>query len=126
MSSGEGNTFSGCWRFAMVNSYLLYRLSRPKPLSHVQYRKKVMLSLCGGAPLQRRMIHVQPTREEERLTRRHYLERGQSRRLYVVCSNNVKKHQTVYFCKTCTSHTPLHVDICFERFHELVNYKITS
>ena len=32
----------------MVNSYLLYRSSRPKPLSHVEYRKKVMLSLCGG------------------------------------------------------------------------------
>ena len=111
---------------SMVNSYLLYRSSRPKPLSHVEYRKKVMLSLCGGAPLQRRMIHVQPTREEERLTGRHYLEQGQSRRLCVVCSNNVKKHQTVYFCKTCTNHPPLHVDICFERFHELVNYKITS
>ena len=51
----------------MVNSYLLYRSSCPKPLSHVEYHKKVMLSLCGGgAPLQRRMIHVQPTREEER------------------------------------------------------------
>ena len=33
---------------AMVNSYLLYRSSRPKPLSHVEYCKKVMLSLCVG------------------------------------------------------------------------------
>ena len=110
----------------MVNSYLLYRSSRPKPLSHVEYCKKVMLSLCGGGgvPLQRRMIHVQPTREEERLTGRHYLERGQSRRLCVVCSNNVKKHKTVYFCKTCTNHPPLHVDIlCFyANLHNFFHY----
>ena len=58
----------------MVNSHLLHRSLRPKPLSHVEYHKKVMLSLSRGVPLQRRMIHVQPTREEERLTGRHYLE----------------------------------------------------
>ena len=112
---------------AMVNSYLLYRSSREKPLPHVDYRRNVLVNLCGGEP-QRRVRHHQmrPAREGERFERRHYIERGQSRRQCIVCSHDGLKHQTVYFCKTCTHQPALHVDICFERYHELVNYKITN
>ena len=110
----------------MVNSYLLYRSSCPKPLSHVEYRKKVMLSLCGGGTFAEKDDPCATYKGRGKVNWETLLRRGQSRRLCVVCSNNVKKHQTVYFCKTCTNHPPLHVDICFERFHELVNYKITS
>ena len=41
-----------------------------------------------------------------------------------VCSDRkVKRHQTQYICKKCEQ--PLCVYPCFERYHTLVNYKIT-
>ncbi|CAK9818387.1 hypothetical protein ANTQUA_LOCUS9790 [Anthophora quadrimaculata] len=43
-----------------------------------------------------------------------------------VCSNRKIKggrHQTNYFCDTCTRKPGLHVGECFEKYHTIKNYK---
>ena len=67
---------------------------------------------------------MRPTRSEERFIGRHYIERGQTRHDCIVCSDRQRRHNTIYFCKTCTDRPPLHPDTCFERYHELQNYRL--
>ena len=35
-----------------------------------------------------------------------------------------QRHDTVFFCKTCTYHPPLHPTVCFERYYELRAYAV--
>ena len=114
---------------SLVNSYILYKATSSNHLSHSDYRRKLVVGLCEGLPIGdvRRQL-MRPTRLEERFERRHYIERGQSRRGCIVCNNPKRgqRHDTIFFCKTCTNHPPLHPDICFERYHELVNYHLAT
>ena len=113
---------------AMVNSYILYRAKKDHPLSHVDYCRNVLVNLCGGVPVGniRRQL-TRPSRDgEERFQGRHYIERGHSRRRCIVCSTPTQRHDTLYFCKTCTNKPALHIDICFEHYHELINYRLSE
>ena len=101
-----------------VNSYITYRLSTTNPMSHLQYRRDVILTLCSTFPtgnVRRRIMHSLP--EQERLRGRHYLDIGQSRRRCHVCGKEGRS-TTQYFCKTCSNHPPLHPVPCFQTYHE--------
>ena len=114
---------------SLVNSYILYKATSSNHLSHSDYRRKLVVGLCEGLPVGdvRRQL-MRPTRLEERFEGRHYIERGQSRRRCIVCNNAKRgqRHDTIFYCKTCTHNPPLHPNICFERYHELVNYHLAT
>jgi hypothetical protein len=96
---------------SIVNAYILYKGTVPSDslLSHVNFRRQLVVSLCQGVPLGdvRRQLML-PSRSEERFHGRHYSDNGDTRRDY---------------CKTCTDRPPLHNGNCFERYHELLNYR---
>ena len=111
---------------AIVNLYILYSETMAKSLSHADYCRSVVVDLCERLPVgDVQLCLMQPTRQEERFQGRHYIKRGQTRRCFIVCNDPTKgqRHDTIYYCKTCKSNPPLHVDLCFERYHELNNYK---
>ena len=57
------------WLFevAIVNSYIMYKMSVSKPLKHVDYRQQIVISLCDGLVVGdvRRQLMC-PTRPNER------------------------------------------------------------
>lgn len=114
---------------SIVNAYILYRATVVAPSSHVNFRRQLVVKLCEGFPLGdvRRQL-MRPARSEERFNGRHYFERGPTRRDCIVCSDRDRRgrHNTIYYCKTCTDNPPLHLDVCFERYHELANYRLTD
>ena len=110
----------------IVNSYLLYKQIVKPPLTHLQYRRQLILSLCDTLPtgnIRRQLMHPLPT--EERFQGRHYLQTGSSRRRCLVCGTSKsgeRKKVTIYFCTTCSNHPALHPVPCFRRYHELRDY----
>ena len=68
--------------------------------------------LCEGFPSTavRRSLFP-PSRSEERLEGRHFIELGQTRRRCLVCNDVTRgqRHETKYYCTTCSTHPPLHV-----------------
>ena len=65
---------------AIVNSYILYKATVDNPLSHSNYRWKLILGFCTGLPtgdVRCQMMRV--SGEEERFLGRHYLQRGDAR-----------------------------------------------
>ena len=111
----------------IVNSYIVYRCTVEKPLSSVNYRRQIILVLCENLPTTNiNRQRMRSSREDVQFQGRHYVERRERRRSCKVCSNprQNERHNTLYYCKTCPTHPPLHVDVCFERYHELVNFKI--
>ena len=87
---------------SLVNSYILYKATSSNHLSHSDYRRKLVVGLCEGLPIGdvRRQL-MRPTRLEERFERRHYIERGQSRRGCIVCNNpkTGQRHDTIFFVR---------------------------
>ena len=121
------------WRKAMfwamevgiVNSYILYRMTAEKPMSHLQFRRQLILSLCSTFPtgdVRRQLMRATP--EEERFRGRHYIDSGTSPRRCLVCgtSKSGQRSSTQYFCKTCSNHPPLYPVQCFEKYHECRRY----
>lgn len=114
---------------SIVNSYLLYKQAhRGRCLPHIDFRRKLVEGLLRDlplGPLRHQATHSAPS--DQRFLGRHYLDKGQSRRRCVVCSNRGgQRHDTVFFCKTCTDAPPLHPAVCFERYHELSNYQLRT
>ena len=120
---------------AVVNSYILYKCSTVRAMSHREYRYSIIRSLATSyvqsAPprvLGRRRENPRSSRsgDPERLNRQpHFLERA-TQRDCVVCSNQMggSRHRTTYVCKTCPSHPPLCPAACFERYHTLETYRV--
>ena len=104
----------------MVNSYIWYKMAVSTPASHLQFRREVILSLCNTIPtgnVRRQLMRSLP--REERFRGRHYLDQGPSRRRCQVCSiGSGERSTTLFFCKTCSNHPPLHPVTCFETYHE--------
>ena len=76
---------------------------------------KLIVAPCEGLPMDVRQQLMRLSREEERFGGQHYLERGSSSRQRIVCNDpkKGKRHDMIYYCKTCSCHPPLHVDVCF-------------
>ena len=106
---------------AIINSYILYRETAGSPLSHGDYRRQVVVSLCEQWSVRdvRRQL-MRPSRDEETFQGRHY---RQTRRRCTVCIAKGQRHETIYVCDTCTSNPPLCLDNCFCKYHECVNYR---
>ena len=71
------------WLFevAIVNSYIMYKMSVNKPLTYVDYRRQIVVSLCDGLVVgDFRKQLMRPTRPDERFQGRHYIEHGTKRR----------------------------------------------
>ena len=112
---------------ALVNSFILYKTTVDKPISHANYRRKLIAALCEGLPTGHvRWQLIRPSKEEERFGGQQYLEQGSSPCQCIVCNDpkKGKRHDTIYYCKTCSCYPPLHVDVCFEQYHDLINYKL--
>ena len=100
----------------MVNSYILYKRTTPRPLPHLAYRRLVIQSLATrhimAAPSRRnpgrprkRPLDIS-TGDMDRLNgRTHVLGKRKEPHECAVCSRPVlgKRHRTLYFCKTCSS-----------------------
>ena len=56
----------------------------------------------------------------------HFSILGERRRNCIVCNNRTSRHDTKYYCRTCSTHPALHVDICFERYHTPQQYALTK
>ena len=88
------------WLFevGIVNSYIMYKMSVNKPLTHVDYRRQLVVSPCDGlvVGVVRRQL-MRPTRPDERFQGRHYVERGTKRRRCLECNDHKKdKDMTQY------------------------------
>ena len=108
----------------IVNSYILYKMTNANPVSHLQYRREIILSLSSTFPtgnVRRQMMRSIP---EERFQGRHYIDSGTSRRRCLVCgtAKGTQRSSTQFFCKTCSNHPPLHPVACFEKYHECRRY----
>ena len=116
---------------AIVNAYILYRLStqQGRKLDHKHFRIELAKQLLGDAdghanPPSRRLNALPPL---ARLTERHFLERvppctsGRiSQPVCVVCSNKGRgKKTTTYQCKQCK--LPMCIVVCFELHHTKVD-----
>jgi hypothetical protein len=58
---------------SIVNSNILYRETVPSPLTHVNFRRQLVVGLCQGLPVRdvRRQL-MRHSRSKERFNRRHY------------------------------------------------------
>ena len=109
---------------SIVNAYILYRGDHQG--SHVDFRRKLVVGLCEGFPtVNVRRCLLQPPGTHERLQGKHFPVLGERRRNCIVCNTRTSRHDTKYYCKTCSTHPALHVDICFERYHTLQHYALT-
>ena len=118
---------------AVVNSYILYKCTVVRPISHREYRYSVIRALATpyiqsapprGPGCRRERPRMSRHGDPERLNQRpHFMERGLQRDC-VVCSHQFRgsRHRTTFYCKTCPSHPPLCPASCFERYHTLQTY----
>ena len=119
---------------SVVNSYLLYKHTVDHPSNHLGYRRTIAEQVTTlsiqqapprpgpGAP-RRAATHNSPQRLDRK---HHFLRKAPTHRDCVVCSRSVsgRRHRTSYFCNTCNTHPHLCPDVCFERYHTLVSYKL--
>ena len=112
----------------IVNANIMYNTSNPqKPLSQLNFRQSLILSLLEDHTRRMPQRHYAPNRElPTRLTERPFPEQIKSdtphggRPKCEVCRSRGKRSQTRYQCKLCK--TPLHLDTCFEIYHTVLNY----
>lgn len=118
-----------------INSYILYKVSARresrKPMPHFMFVRKLVAQLVGNF---RGGADSKPGRpstsdKDERLNGKLHILRhceNVKSKDCTVCSNRKIKggrHQTNYFCDTCTRKPGLHVGECFEKYHTKENYK---
>ena len=112
----------------IVNSCILYKQTCNRPMPHLQFRRAIVTRLCSTFPIGN--IRWQRMKElpDENFQGRHYLAQGSSRHCCLVCgtSKSGTRKPTVYYCKTCSCHPPLHHISCFEKYHKLCHYVSSS
>mgnify|MGYP003406709624 FL=1 len=118
-----------------VNAYVLYKTTMLKnnkiPMPHFKFVSELVKQLVGNFR-QGSLSSGRPstTDDEERLNGKpHYNMRINNKKSKdcMVCSNrNIKgeRHETYFFCETCTRKPGLHPGECFKRYHTLKDYKI--
>lgn len=119
-----------------INSYILYKVSTRRenrtPMSHFMFVRKLVEQLVGDF---RDGASSKPGRpstsdKEERLNGKLHILRhceDVKSKDCIVCSNRRirgGRHQTNYFCDTCSRKPGLHIGDCFERYHTMEKYKI--
>ena len=119
----------------VINSYIMYKCSTRSPMTHLQYRRQLVVSLTtrclqalpqrprAGQPRKRPRL-LPRDRDPERLNCQHHFLGKRTPHECVVCSKPGDRHRSIYFCKGCTSSPALCPDTCFERYHTLVDYHL--
>ena len=103
---------------SIVNSYILYKMSAVTPMSHLQFRREIIRSLCSSFPtgnVRRQMMTSPP--DQERFQGQHFLDVRPSQCRCRVCGKD-NRRTTTYFYKTCSDHPALHPVPCFEAYHK--------
>ena len=113
---------------SLVNANILYNLTAPKPLTHMEFRLAVAASLLEGhIPRTDRRISATTRVLPLRMTERPFPECIPHDTKYggcpqcEVCRARGKRSQTRYRCKLCK--TPLHINDCFEIYHTKLQYE---
>ena len=119
---------------ATVNAYIIYKVlvkrSGERPISHLAFRRQLILSL--SEPIRSSVIpRARPgPRASNRIERLrpipHYLTKGTKRRDCVVCSDREKggtRHLSLYRCDTCTEKPTLCPSGCFQAYHTQRHYR---
>ena len=123
------------WLFevTIVNSYILYKLSVPSPVSHFQFRQSIVNALASkhlstapprarpGRP-PKRCLCEDPERANS--NQQHYLDKKQQREC-VVCSSTCggKRKRTMFFCAVCPSKPSLCPAPCFGKYHQNLSHR---
>ena len=119
---------------ATVNAYIIYEVLAEKrgerPMSHLAFRRKVILSLSEpirSSVIPRARPGPRASSNVERLRQvPHYLKKGRKRRDCVVCSNREEgstRHLSLYECDTCPNKPPLCPSGCFQAYHTQQQYR---
>ena len=119
---------------ATVNAYIIYKVLAEKrgerPMSHLAFRRKVILSLSEpirSSVIPRARPGPRASSNVERLRQvPHYLKKGRKRRDCVVCSNREEggtRHLSLYECDTCPNKPPLCPSGCFQAYHTQRQYR---
>ena len=120
----------------VVNSYLLYKLSRNPPmprkkLTLLAFRKELVQNLVSiqtydshSPPPPRKGRPAQDPPMQRLDGKLHILEKSYDgkRRKCVVCNARGDRSETVHFCKSCNSHPALHPAPCFGLFHTKTSF----
>ena len=114
---------------AAVNSYLLYKCTVPKPMTHREFHQSVICSLTlpniqlvspRAASWHYNHLRLSHSGVKERLNwHPHFMGKGQQRDCVVCSHQNIgrrPRRRTTFFCKTCTSHPPLCAIPCFKMY----------
>lgn len=117
---------------SIVNSYHLWTIDRkerklPK-ISHLKYRKNIIEQLVEGVRnTSRKRGRPSGTDAEERLNGLpHFIMKNKAHKDCSVCSNRNEpggRHETSYFCETCSRNPGLHPGNCFKKYHTEKKYK---
>ena len=102
---------------SVINSYIVYKQTLQQvgqePLSHLQYRRSVVLSLVSYQlqlpPRQRPGRRADMSLERLRPVP-HFSEESGNRKDCRVCSRAGHRRKTTFFCATCSDKPPLHPD----------------
>ena len=119
---------------AVINSYIIYKslaLQRgERPMSHLAFRRKLILSLSEpirSSVIPRRRSGTRVADNVERLRpTQHFLQKEAKRRDCMVCSNREEggtRHLTRFVCGTCSEKPALCPSGCFEAYHTHRQYR---
>ena len=120
---------------SLINSYALYRDIVHRPLTHVEFRRRLVDSFASqyfssippcprvGRPRKRSCSQSDPKRLNGRL---HLLGKREQPRECVVCSNpsSGERKRTSFFCKACTETPSLCPTAFFEAYHTKQHYRL--
>ena len=127
---------------AMMNSFILYKSTRPGPLTKpqvkaltfVSFKKQLIKQMEAKAvslmdinvgsstdivrrPVGRPKKNAPPSKIEITTPGQHIIVKGTNLIRCKVCSTPQTIKRTNYYCKTCPSNPSIHPD-CFEAFHK--------
>lgn len=119
---------------SVVNSFILCNIQRGKenmkPVSHLKYRKELLLQLVGNVRNQSlKRGRPSSSDQEERLRKiPHFIAsnpKSNSKDCSVCSDRKIQggRRETVYFCDTCSRKPGLHPGDCFKKYHTMKKYK---
>lgn len=109
---------------AIVNSYILYQISRRSQGDQLSYRLSLARQLINGFKSRKRrgkpvvfLANKKLVPEEVRLSEvgSHFPEKGSYRRCRI-CSTKANEKRTAYTCSQCK--VPICVPLCFKKLHQ--------
>lgn len=114
---------------SIINSLIIYRAHRHSSITHLDFRKKLILQLfgrnmcTGGEPQAKRIRISKDQLPEVRLTHGGHLVTRHPKPEGAMCKlcymQKAKSTRSRYWCSLCQ--VPLHPDTCFYEYHTMEN-----